>query len=112
MAIWPGITPSRAKLKTPMLSGGEAIAKHLEFVKQASQASTNWPKPEVVFKCPDNIFCHVRKLPSKKYKWDCLVKEIVTHKHEKIIQDGNAFNESLAENFCKIYNIKISFSKN
>ena len=35
-----------------MLSGGEAVAQHLEFVKQVF---TNWQKPEVVLKGPNNI---------------------------------------------------------
>ena len=48
-----------------MLSGGKAVAEHFEFVKRAF---TNWPKPEVVLKGPDNVFCHVRKLSPDKFQ--------------------------------------------
>ena len=32
------------------------------------QVFTNWPKLEVVLKGPDNIFCHVKKLPPDKFQ--------------------------------------------
>ena len=37
-------------------------------MKQAKRAFTNWPKPEIVLKGPDNVFCHVRKLPPDKFQ--------------------------------------------
>ena len=38
---------------------------------------TNWAKLEVVLKGPDNVFCHVRKLPLTNSKWDGTAKEII-----------------------------------
>ena len=35
---------------------------------QAKWAFTNWSKTTVVLKSPDNIFCHVRKLPPDKFQ--------------------------------------------
>ena len=42
------------------------VTQNLEFVKQAKQGFTNWP--EVALKGPDNIFCHVRKLPLDNFQ--------------------------------------------
>ena len=66
-----------------MLSGGKAVAQNFEFMKRAKRAFTNWPKPEVVLKDPDNVFCHVRKLPLTNPKFDRLAEEIVTFEHDK-----------------------------
>ena len=53
-AIWMRFSQKKSEVdKTPILSGSEAVAQHLEFVKQAF---TNWLKPEVVLKSPDTVF--------------------------------------------------------
>ena len=49
-----------------MLSGGEVVAQHLEFVQQAKQMFTNWPNSKVVLKGPDFSFGLLRKLTTDK----------------------------------------------
>ena len=67
--VLAGFFTEQSEVEKPkMLSGGEAVAQHFEFVKRAKRAFTNWPKPEVVLKGPDNVFCHVRKLPPDKFQ--------------------------------------------
>jgi hypothetical protein len=51
-----------------MVSRGETVAYHLEFVKRAQQAVTKWPKAGVVLKCQKKTFCHERKLTPNKFQ--------------------------------------------
>ena len=65
-AIWPGFSPSAARLKNP--NAEQRRSRSLVFMKQAKRAFTNWQKTEVVLKGSDNVFCHVRKLPPDKFQ--------------------------------------------
>ena len=68
-----------------MLSRGE---HYLEFVKQEKEAFTNWPKPEVVLKGPDNIFCHLKKLPQQIPNETFWPKKLLTRNKTKDCHSG------------------------
>jgi len=63
-AILPIILLSKARLRNP--NAEQTQSRSLAFwICVAREASVhNWPKPEVVLKGPDNVFFHMRKLPT------------------------------------------------
>ena len=65
-----------------MLSRDKAVAQHLKSVKQVKGAYTNWAKPEVVLKGPDNLILSCEKTTPRQIPNN--IEEIVTHKHDKI----------------------------
>ena len=58
----------KTKASCPLVSSGEAVAYHLEFVKKAKHTFTNWSKTRVNFKGLTMIFFRARKPTSAKFQ--------------------------------------------